>query len=121
MIAKAVQVPSYKEDSSSESRSRENIYHHLTLEHSPKGVKGILVSGVTVRRSLSRNGSPSVNSEVINSENGSPKSNRSSKIKTSPTGSEGTDKYYALEKDYLNLTDAPWMYQGIKPTLFSRY
>ena len=37
MIAKAVQFPSNKEDSSSEAGSRENIHQHSNLlEHSPK-------------------------------------------------------------------------------------
>ena len=43
MIAKAVQVPSNKEDSSSESGSRENIHQHSNLlEQSPKKEKSML-------------------------------------------------------------------------------
>ncbi|XP_022296637.2 uncharacterized protein LOC111106305 isoform X1 [Crassostrea virginica] len=43
MIAKAVQVPSYKDDSSSESGSRENIHQYSKLsEQSPKIEKSML-------------------------------------------------------------------------------
>ena len=43
MIAKAVQVPSYKDDSSSESGSRENIHQcSKLLEQSPKIEKSML-------------------------------------------------------------------------------
>lgn len=43
MIAKAVQVPSYKDDSSSESGSRENIHQHSSLlEQSPEIEKSML-------------------------------------------------------------------------------
>ncbi|XP_078340452.1 uncharacterized protein LOC111105946 isoform X2 [Crassostrea virginica] len=104
MIAKAVQVPSYKEDSSSESRSRENIYHHLSLlEQSPKFGKGVLVTNDNDSIPSSNSqflrysgaGSPSIKSEIINTDTVSVKSRNSSKV--SPTGSEGSDKYFALE------------------------
>lgn len=43
MIAKAVQVPSYKDDSSSESGSRENIHQYSSLlEQSPEIEKSML-------------------------------------------------------------------------------
>ena len=101
MKAKAVQVPSYKEDSSSESRSRENIYHHLSLlEQSPKLGKGVLVTNdndsITSSNSHSlRAGCPSIKSEIINTDTVSAKSRNSTKA--SPTASEGSDKYFALE------------------------
>ena len=104
MIAKAVQVPSYKEDSSSESRSRENIYHHLSLlEQSPKLGKNVLVNNDndSIPSSQSQSlrysgaGSPSIKSEIINTDTVSAKSRNSSKV--SPTGSEGSDRYFALE------------------------
>lgn len=45
MVAKAIQVHSYKEDSSSETRSRENIYHHLSLtEDSTKTENSAILS-----------------------------------------------------------------------------
>lgn len=106
MVAKAIQVPSYKEDSSSETRSRENIYHHLSLlEDSSKKDSSVVVSNDTSRDIfaddviLSNKGSPSFKSVVIFTDSSSSKSNGNSKV--SPTGSVGSDKYYALEKEYL--------------------
>ena len=105
MIAKGIQVPSYKEDSSSETRSRENVYHHLSLIENSRGEHSDLLSNVSIPNSFTedikscRNGSPSIKSVVINAEKVSSKSNRSSKV--SPTGSDSSDKYYALEQDYL--------------------
>ncbi|XP_078341353.1 uncharacterized protein LOC111105875 [Crassostrea virginica] len=105
MIAKGIQVPSYKEDSSSETRSRENVYHHLSLIENSRGEHSDLLSNVSIPNSFTedikscRNGSPSIKSVVINAEKLSSKSNRSSKV--SPTGSDSSDKYYALEQDYL--------------------
>lgn len=102
MVAKAIQVPSYKEDSSSETRSRENIYHHLSLiEDSTKMQNSAFISSDFVQDSfdddmiLSNKGSPSFKSGVICTVSLSSKSNGSSKV--SPTGSAGSDKYYALE------------------------
>lgn len=106
MVAKAIQVPSYKEDSSSETRSRENIYHHLSLtEDSIKKGSSATLSSDSIRDSfadnviLNKKGSPSFKSVVICTESSSSKSNGNSKV--SPTGSAGSDKYYDLEKEYL--------------------
>eukprot|EP00105_Crassostrea_gigas_P027144 XP_011448379.2 PREDICTED: uncharacterized protein LOC105342943 [Crassostrea gigas] len=106
MVAKAIQVPSYKEDSSSETRSRENIYHHLSLtEDSTKRENSAILSNDCIPDNfaddvnLSNKGSPSFKSVVICADSSSSKSNGNSKV--SPTGSVGSDKYYALEKEYV--------------------
>lgn len=106
MVAKAIQVPSYKEDSSSETRSRENIYHHLSLtEDSTKTENSAILSNDCIPDNfaddviLSNKGSPSFKSVVICADSSSSKSNGNSKV--SPTGSLGSDKYYALEKEYV--------------------
>ncbi|XP_061195274.1 uncharacterized protein LOC133203517 [Saccostrea echinata] len=105
MVAKAIQVPSYKEDSSSSSRSRENIYHHLSgLEDRAKSV---LFSSDSLSEDYIngskiievQNGSPSLKSFIIHA--GSPSSKSNGESKVSPTGSGGSDKYYALEKEYM--------------------
>lgn len=108
MVAKAIQVPSYKEDSSSDSRSGENIYHHLSLiEDSTQKNKSAFTFSDSIAESfandvISKNeGSPSFKSGVICTESFSSISNGNSKV--SPTGSAGSDKYYALEDDYLNV------------------
>lgn len=101
MVAKAIQVPSYKEDSSSETRSRENIYHHLSLlEDSSKKDSSVVVSNDSIRDIfaddviLGNKGSPSFKSVVIYTDSSSSKSNGNSKV--SPTGSVGSDIYFAL-------------------------
>lgn len=106
MVAKAIQVPSYKEDSSSETRSRENIYHHLSfIEDSTRKQNSVLISSDSVPdifaddMILSNKGSPSLKSYVKCTESLSSKCSGSSKA--SPTGSAGSDKYYALENEYL--------------------
>ncbi|XP_052679790.1 uncharacterized protein LOC128160496 [Crassostrea angulata] len=104
MVAKAIQVPSYKEDSSSETRSRENIYHHLSLiEDSTEKQNSAFSDSVpdifADDMILSNKGSPSLKSYVKCTESLSSKSSGSSKA--SPTGSAGSDKYYALENEYL--------------------
>lgn len=106
MVAKAIQVPSYKEDSSSETRSRENIHHHLSLiEDLTKKQTSALISSDSFSDIfaddviLSNKSSPSVKSSVICTESLSLRSNGNSKM--SPTGSSGSDKYYALENEYL--------------------
>lgn len=87
MVAKAIQVPSYKEDSLSETRSRENIYHHLSLsliEDSTRKQNSVLISSDSVPDIfaddvvISDKGSSSFKSGVICIES-LPKSNGSSK------------------------------------------
>lgn len=103
MVAKAIQVPSYKDDSSSETRSRENIYHHLSLvEDSTRKQNSVLISSDSVPDSfaddviLSNKGSPSFESGVIFTEGLSPKSYGSSNVSVI-----GSDKYYTLDNWYL--------------------
>lgn len=103
MVAKAIQVSSYKEDISSETRSRENIYHYLSLIEDSRQKKNIsFTSSDTIPNSfaddviLSNKSSPSLKSAVICTESMSSKSNGNSKV--SPTGS---DKFLALEDEYL--------------------
>ncbi|XP_062607022.1 uncharacterized protein LOC134268789 [Saccostrea cucullata] len=110
MLAKAIQVPSYKEDTSSSSQG--TIYHHLNEtedsvnfnihrsllfsdEFPPAGYEG------SKALSVLRNGSPSLKSVVIQTGSSSSKSN--SDTKGSPRGSQESFKYYALEKEYLML------------------
>lgn len=104
MVAKAIQVPSYKEDSSPETRSRENIYHQLNLIEDSTQKRTFLLhctSSDTIPNSfaddviLSNKSSPSLKSAVICTESMSSKSNGNSKV--SPTGS---DTYLALEDEY---------------------
>lgn len=85
MVAKAIQVPSYKEDSMSETRSRENIYHHLSfIEDSTRKQNSVLISSDSVPDIfaddviISDKGSSSFKSGVICIES-LPKSNGSSK------------------------------------------
>jgi hypothetical protein len=122
MIAKAIQVPSYKDDSSSSSRSRENIYHHLGGLEERKNIhrdSSVLLSSDSLPYScknenkdsesqggspsqksvIIHSGSPSFDSIIFHSEN--PSIKLKEQLKNSPTGSAESDKYYALEKDYL--------------------
>lgn len=102
MVAKAIQVSSYKEDISSETRSRENIYHYLSLIEDSRQKKNIsFTSSDTIPNSfaddviLSNKSSPSLKSAVICTESMFSKCNGNSKV--SPTGS---DTYLALEDEY---------------------
>ncbi|XP_061195276.1 uncharacterized protein LOC133203518 [Saccostrea echinata] len=110
MITKAIQVPSYKEDTSTSSHG--TIYHHLNetensfnfdIDRRQLFSNDFPPDGYEVSKTISvlRNGSPSLKSVVIQTGSSSTKSN--SDTKSSPRGSQESDKYYALEKEYLML------------------